>query len=195
MQDDGRKRCDWALGVNQRYIDYHDTEWGVPALDDARQFEFLVLESAQAGLSWAVVLNKRDGYRKAFAGFDPRKVARFNVRSVARLVADAGIIRNRQKIEAAINNARRFLELQDEFGSFSDYIWGFVDGEPIVNRWTDMDQLPATSPVSDALAADLKQRGFKFVGSTIMYSHMQATGMVNDHVVNCFRHRQCLETS
>ncbi|NNF60362.1 MAG: DNA-3-methyladenine glycosylase I [Gammaproteobacteria bacterium] len=184
------KRCKWALGVNQAYIDYHDKEWGVPARDDCTQFEFLVLESAQAGLSWSTILNKRDGYRKAFAGFDPEKVARFNKRSVERLVNDASIVRNRLKIESAINNAKRCLEIQEEFGSFCDYIWGFVDGKPIRNKWRSDKQVPATSKESDALSKDLKSRGFKFVGSTIIYAHMQATGMVNDHVVSCFRYRE-----
>lgn len=193
MNDGPVKRCDWALGVNQRYLDYHDSEWGVPVHDDHRQFEFLVLESAQAGLSWAVVLNKRDGYRKAFANFDAARVARFNKRSVERLVNDASIIRNRQKINAAINNARCFLEVQQAYGSFCDYIWDFVDGRPIINKWKKISQLPATSAVSDTLSKDLRQRGFKFVGSTIVYSHLQATGLINDHLVSCFRHRECQE--
>ncbi|NND58891.1 MAG: DNA-3-methyladenine glycosylase I [Gammaproteobacteria bacterium] len=194
MSEDNVNRCDWALGVNQRYLDYHDLEWGMPQRDDQVQFEFLVLESAQAGLSWAIVLNKRDGYRQAFRNFDVETVARFNSRSVERLVNDASIVRNRQKIEAAINNARRFIEVQEEFGSFSDYIWGFVDGEPIVNRWRTMEEVPATSAQSDKLARDLVQRGFRFVGSTIIYAHMQATGLVNDHTVDCFRHLQCQES-
>jgi len=189
--NDGKKRCKWALGVNQRYIDYHDDEWGFPVRDDRTQFEFLVLESAQAGLSWSTILNKRDGYRKAFAGFDPEKVARFNSRSIERLVNDASIVRNRQKISAAINNARRFLEVQEEFGTFSNYIWDFVGGKALQNKWKTDKQVPATSPESDALSKDLKERGFKFVGSTIVYAHMQATGLVNDHVVSCFRYDQC----
>ena len=160
--------------------------------DDAGQFEFLVLESAQAGLSWSTVLHKRDGYRKAFAGFDPERVARFNRRSVERLVGDAGIIRNRLKIESAIGNARAFLAVRDEFGSFSDYLWGFVDGRPVVNRWREMRQVPASTPLSDRISKDLKARGFKFVGSTIVYAHLQATGLVNDHLVSCFRHAECV---
>lgn len=187
---DRRKRCPWCLGVSDAYVDYHDTEWGVPARDDATQFEFLVLEAAQAGLSWSTVLHKRAGYHRAFAGFDPEKVARFNARSVERLVNDAGIVRNRLKIEAAINNARRFLEVRDAHGSFSDYLWAFVGGEPVVNRWRTQKQVPATSPLSDAISRDLKARGFKFVGSTIIYAHLQATGLVNDHLVTCFRYAE-----
>jgi len=170
-------------------VAYHDEEWGVPIHDDRKQFEFLTLESAQAGLSWLVVLRKREAFRKAFAGFDPEKVARFNAKKVERLLADPGIIRNRLKIVAAITNARCFLEVQEEFGTFDKYIWGFVDGRPIQNRLARMKDLKATSKESDALSKDLKQRGFKFVGSTIVYAHMQAIGMVNDHLVTCFRHK------
>jgi DNA-3-methyladenine glycosylase I len=191
MGEGGRSRCDWCLGVSDAYLAYHDEEWGLPARDDARQFEFLVLESAQAGLSWSTVLHKREGYRRAFAGFDPAKVARFNSRSVERLVGDAGIIRNRQKIVAAVGNARAFLEVQAEFGSFVNYLWGFVDGSPVVNRWRAMRQVPASTPLSDAISKDLKARGFRFVGSTIVYAHLQATGLVNDHLVSCFRHSEC----
>jgi DNA-3-methyladenine glycosylase I len=191
MGEGGRSRCDWCLGVSDAYLAYHDEEWGLPARDDARQFEFLVLESAQAGLSWSTVLHKREGYRRAFAGFDPAKVARFNSRSVERLVGDAGIIRNRQKIVAAVGNARAFLEVQEEFGSFVNYLWGFVDGSPVVNRWRAMRQVPASTPLSDAISKDLKARGFRFVGSTIVYAHLQATGLVNDHLVSCFRHSEC----
>jgi DNA-3-methyladenine glycosylase I len=169
---------------------YHDEEWGVPIHDDSTHFEFLILESAQAGLSWATVLRKRSGYRRAFADFDVNRVARFNSRSLQRLLNDAGIVRNRQKIEAAINNARRFLNVQEEFGSFSNYVWDFVGGAPIVNRWSSQNEVPATSRESDALSKDLKARGFSFVGSTITYAHMQATGLVNDHVTSCFRHSQ-----
>jgi DNA-3-methyladenine glycosylase I len=193
IEHDIRQRCDWSLGVSDAYLAYHDEEWGMPARDDARQFEFLVLESAQAGLSWSTILHKRAGYRRAFAGFDPARVARFNRRSVERLMADSGIVRNRQKIEAAIGNARAFLELQSRFGSFSDYLWGFVDGKPVVNRWREMRQVPAATPLSDGISRDLKSRGFKFVGSTIVYAHLQATGLVNDHLVSCFRHRECLQ--
>ena len=183
-------KCPWSLNVSDAYEAYHDTEWGVPARDDARQFEFLILESAQAGLSWSTVLHKRAGYRRAFAGFDPIKVARFTPRRIERLVANPAIIRNRRKIEAAVTNARVFLEVQEAFGSFAAYIWGFVDGEPVVHHYRRPQDVPATSPVSDALSRDMKQRGFKFVGSTIMYAHMQATGLVNDHLVDCFRHAE-----
>jgi DNA-3-methyladenine glycosylase I len=172
-------------------VAYHDEEWGVPVHDDRKQFEFLTLESAQAGLSWLVVLRKRDAYRRAFAGFDPEKVARFTPKRIERLLADPGIIRNRLKIAAAITNARRFLEVQEEFSSFDKYIWGFVEGRPIQNRLQTMKDLPSTSKESHALSKDLKQRGFKFVGSTIVYAHMQAVGMVNDHLVKCFRHKAC----
>jgi len=167
----------------------------VPVHEDARHFEFLVLESAQAGLSWATVLRKREGYRRAFAGFDASRVARFNVRSVERLVRDAGIIRNRQKIIATIANARRFLDVQEQLGSFENYVWEFVDGRPKVNRWKRESQIPATSPQSDALSKDLKSRGFRFVGSTIIYAHMQATGLINDHLVGCFRHAECMRAA
>ncbi len=184
-------RCPWSLGVDDAYQRYHDEEWGVPVRDDARHFEFLILESAQAGLSWSTVLRKRDGYRRAFAAFDAERVARFNRRSVERLLGDAGIIRNRLKITAAINNAKRFLDIQQEFGSFDSYVWQFVGGSPIVNRFESQSAVPATSPESDALSKDLKQRGFGFVGSTIIYAHMQATGLVNDHIVGCYRHAEC----
>jgi len=184
-------RCPWSEGVSDAYLRYHDDEWGVPVRDDIRHFEFLILESAQAGLSWSTVLHKRPAYRKAFAGFDPQKVARFNERSVHRLLNDPGIIRNRLKLEAAINNARRFLEVQNEFGNFDSYIWRFVDGKTIVNRWRNAKDIPATSAESDALSRDLKARGFKFVGSTIIYAHMQAIGLVNDHLLSCFRYEQC----
>ncbi len=185
------KRCPWGEGANQDYRHYHDTEWGVPVHDDPTHFEFLVLESAQAGLSWAIILKKREGYRQAFADFDPQRVARFNRRSVERLVADAGIVRNRLKIVSTIGNARAFLDVQEEFGSFEKYVWRFVEGKPIVNRWRRQVQVPATSPASDALSKDLKSRGFKFVGSTIVYALMQATGLVNDHLVSCFRYETC----
>jgi DNA-3-methyladenine glycosylase I len=168
---------------------YHDEEWGVPVHDDRKQFEFLTLESAQAGLSWLVVLRKREAYRKAFADFDPEKVARFTEKRIAKLLANEGIIRNRQKIAAAITNARMFLDVQEEYGTFDKYIWNFVDGRPIQTRLARMKDIRATSPESDALSKDLKQRGFKFVGSTIMYAHMQAVGMFNDHLVTCFRHK------
>jgi DNA-3-methyladenine glycosylase I len=171
-------------------IAYHDQEWGVPLHDDRCIYEFLVLEGMQAGLSWRTVLHKRENFRKAFAGFDPEKVARFNRRSIERLLNDVGIIRNRQKVEAAVTNARRFLAVQEELGSFDAYIWRFVGGKPIRNRRRSLSDLPATSPESDAMSRDLKARGFKFIGSTICYAHMQATGMVNDHLVTCFRHAE-----
>ncbi len=185
-----RRRCGWAEGTFPDYVRYHDEEWGVPARDDRTQFEFLVLESAQAGLSWATILKRREGYRKAFAGFDPERVSRFRKARVERLLANPAIIRNRGKVEAAVNNAQRFLEVRQEFGSFSDYIWGFVGGKPLVNGWRRDDEVPATSELSAALARDLKARGFRFVGNTILYAHMQATGLVNDHLVSCFRHRE-----
>jgi DNA-3-methyladenine glycosylase I len=169
--------------------EYHDTEWGVPLHDDQKQFEFLVLEGAQAGLSWQTVLRKREAYRRAFAEFDPEKVARFTAKRIERLLADPGIIRNRLKIASAVTNAQKFLDVQDEFGSFDEYIWRFVDGRPINKKPATGKHVPATSQGSDALSKDLKQRGFKFVGSTIVYAHMQAVGMVNDHLVTCFRHK------
>jgi DNA-3-methyladenine glycosylase I len=181
-------RCPWSEGIDPAYQLYHDTEWGVPVRDDRKHFEFLVLESAQAGLSWWTILRKRDGYRKAFADFDPAKVARFNMAKIERLIANPGIVRNRQKIEAAVVNARGFLEIQEERGSFDSYVWEFVDGKPLVNRWRRQRQVPATTKQSDALSKDLKQRGFKFLGSTTIYAHMQATGLVNDHLVSCFRY-------
>jgi len=186
-----RKRCGWAKGEN--YIRYHDEEWGVPVHDDRLHFEFLILEGAQAGLSWSTILNKRENYRRAFHGFDAQRIARYTARDEKRLLGDAGIVRNRLKIKSAIRNARAFLEVQAEFGTFDDYVWRFVGGEPIVNAWRRLDQLPATSPESDALSKDLKRRGFNFVGSTIIYAHMQATGLVNDHLVHCFRRREVME--
>ena len=187
------KRCPWSVGVGDDYVRYHDEEWGVPVHDDRTHFEFLLLEGAQAGLSWSTILRKREGYRKAFADFDPVKVARFNTRSEKRLLNDEGIVRNRLKVSSAITNARAFLEVQDEFGSFDNYIWRFVDGKPIVNRWRRQSQVPATTKESDALSKDLKSRGFRFVGSTIVYAHMQATGLVNDHTTSCFRYKVCAE--
>ena len=187
----GPVRCPWSAAGDADYQRYHDTEWGVPVHSDHTHFEFLVLEGAQAGLSWSTVLRKRAGYRRAFANFDPARIARFNRRSVERLLADPGIIRNRSKIEATLGNARRFLELQAEFGSFDAYVWRFVDGRPLINLWSSHAQVPATSAQSDALSRDLKARGFRFVGPTIIYAHMQATGLVNDHLVSCFRHSEC----
>jgi DNA-3-methyladenine glycosylase I len=183
-------RCAWA-GNHPLYVAYHDEEWGVPQHDDRTLFEMLILEGAQAGLSWLTILQRREGYRRAFEGFDPAVVAEYGEEKVAELLADAGIIRNRAKIRSAINNARRFLAVQAELGSFDRYIWGFVDGAPIQNAWTGMGDIPAKTPLSDAISKDLINRGFNFVGSTIMYAHMQATGMVNDHVVDCFRYEQC----
>jgi DNA-3-methyladenine glycosylase I len=186
-----KQRCPWSEGVSDSYLEYHDQEWGVPVWDDQRQFEFLILEGAQAGLSWSTVLHKREGYRKAFAGFDVQKVSRFTPKKLEKLAQNSAIIRNRLKIAATVSNACAFLEVQAEFGSFCDYIWGFIDGEPVQNRWRTQKQVPPTSPISDSLSKDLKKRGFKFVGSTIIYAHMQATGMVNDHVTGCYRYEQC----
>ncbi len=184
-------RCKWAEGVSLKYIEYHDSEWGVPMFDDRAQFEFLLLEGAQAGLSWSTILNKREGYRNAFADFDPEKVARFTEKRIEKLLLDPSIVRNRLKVRSAVSNAKAFLAVRKEFGSFSSYAWGFVGGKPIQNRIQKDSDVRATSPESDALSADLKKRGFKFVGSTIMYAHMQATGMVNDHVAGCFRRKPC----
>jgi len=170
--------------------EYHDREWGVPVHDDRKHFEFLVLEGAQAGLSWSIILRKREGYRRAFSEFDPAKVARYTEKRIQKLISDPAIIRNRLKIAAAVRNAREFLGVQEEFGSFDDYCWRFVDGRPRQNRWKSIKQIPATSPESDAFSKDLKQRGFGFVGSTVIYAHMQAVGMVNDHLVECFRYRE-----
>jgi DNA-3-methyladenine glycosylase I len=177
--------------MSEAYVRYHDEEWGVPVHDDRKQFEFLILEGAQAGLSWSTILNKRDGYREAFADFDVERVSRFDKRRVEKLMQFPGIVRNRLKIESTISNAKAVLKLQDEIGSLDHYLWSFVGGKPIVNRWNEMNQIPATSTESDALSKDLKKRGFKFVGSTIIYAHMQATGMVNDHLVGCFRYEAC----
>ena len=182
-----RIRCKWC-GADPLAVSYHDLEWGVPVWDDRRLFEFLILEGAQAGLSWMTVLRKRDGYRKAFAAFDPEKVARFTPRKTESLLKNPSIVRNRLKVEAAITNARAFLSVQQEFGSFAAYQWRFVDGRPVQNAWRNLEQLPARTPLSDAFSKDMKQRGFRFVGSTIVYAHMQAVGMVNDHTVDCFRH-------
>ncbi|MEP0007225.1 MAG: DNA-3-methyladenine glycosylase I [Balneola sp.] len=181
-----KKRCEWATGQFKEYVTYHDEEWGVPVHDDRTHFEFLILEGAQAGLSWATVLKKREGYRKSFAGFDPEKVALFDEEKIQELLQFEGIIRNKLKVRSAVTNAQKFLEVQKEFGSFDNYIWQFVGGKPIVNNWKNMSEVPATSPESDALSKDLKKRGFKFVGSTIMYAHMQACGLVNDHTMDCF---------
>jgi len=184
------KRCPWAGTDDPLMLEYHDREWGVPVHDDRKHFEFLVLEGAQAGLSWATVLKKREGYRHAFNDFDPEKVARYSGKRIQKLTKDPAIIRNRMKIEAAVRNARGFLAIQEEFGSFDAYCWRFVDGRPKRNRWKAMREVPATSAESDAFSKDVKRRGFSFVGSTIIYAHMQAVGMVNDHLVDCFRYRE-----
>jgi DNA-3-methyladenine glycosylase I len=180
-------RCAWC-GTDPLYVAYHDEEWGVPVTDDQKLFEFLVLEGAQAGLSWITILRKREAYRKAFRRFDPKRVARFGARDLERLLGDPGIVRNRLKLSSAINNAKAFLRVQEQYGSFSAYQWGFVDGRPIRNRFARVADVPPRTEVSDAFSKDLKQRGFTFVGSTIVYAHMQAVGMVNDHVKGCFRH-------
>jgi DNA-3-methyladenine glycosylase I len=182
-------RCGWC-GTDPLYVDYHDREWGVPVHDDRTLFEFLVLEGAQAGLSWITILRKRDAYRLAFAGFDVERVAGFGAKETQRLLTNAGIVRNRLKIESAVKNARAFLKVVDEFGSFDRYQWRFVDGRPVVNRRRTLKDIPPRTEVSDAMSKDLKARGFSFVGSTIVYAHMQAVGMVNDHLVECFRHRE-----
>jgi DNA-3-methyladenine glycosylase I len=187
IQAQERIRCGW-VGTKSHFIPYHDEEWGVPVHDDCRHFEMLILEGAQAGLSWSTILLRREGYRRAFAEFDPLKVAKFDARKKAALLQNTGIIRNRLKIESAMTNARAFLRVQEEFGSFDRYVWEFVDNTPKINYWKKMSQVPATSPESDALSKDLKQRGFRFVGSTVIYAHMQATGLVNDHTTDCFRH-------
>lgn len=187
-------RCGW-VGTKPHFIPYHDEEWGVPVHDDHRHFEMLILEGAQAGLSWSTILLRREGYQKAFAKFDPAKVARFDARKQAALLNDSSIIRNRLKIKSAITNAKAFLEIQKEFGSFNTYIWQFVHGKPKINSWKDMSQVPATTPESDTLSKDLKKRGFSFVGSTVIYAHMQAAGLVNDHTIDCFRHPSNIQAS
>jgi len=184
------KRCPWCGENDPLYIAYHDTEWGVPVHDERKHFEFLLLETQQAGLSWITILRKREAYRRDFAGFDPEKVARFGDAKIQKLLGDAGIIRNRRKIEAAVKNARAFLDIEEKFGSFDSYIWSFVDGRPIVNARRRLADLPATTEISDRLSADLKARGFSFVGSTTIYAHMQAVGLVNDHLVSCFRYSE-----
>ncbi len=186
------ERCDWCTN-DPDYIQYHDTEWGVPVHDDQKLFEFILLEGAQAGLSWITILKRRQGYRKAFAGFDPEKVALFTPEKIQELLLNPEIIRNKLKVNSAVTNARAFLKIQEEFGSFDAYAWRFVDGCQKVNAFTTMDQIPATTKESDVFSKDLKQRGFKFTGSTIIYAHMQATGMVNDHLVSCFRYHQIKE--
>lgn len=185
-----KKRCDWAEGQFEEYVKYHDEEWGVPVHDDQTHFEFLILEGAQAGLSWATILKRRSGYKKAFANFDVQKVAQFDEAKIQELLQDEGIIRNQLKVRSVVNNAQRFIEVQKEFGSFDKYIWSFVGGKPIANHWKSMREVPAITKESDALSKDLKKRGFKFVGSTIIYAHMQACGLVNDHTADCFRYKE-----
>jgi DNA-3-methyladenine glycosylase I len=190
------KRCEWCES-SELYMQYHDTEWGVPSFDDRKHFEFLVLESAQAGLSWITILKKRENYRRAYDNFDPEKVARYTEKKKEKLLADTGIVRNRLKIEASITNARHFLEIQKEFGSFSNYIWGFTKSpdakgrtHPVVGKWKSLSELPARTELSDKIALDMKKRGFRFLGSIILYTHMQATGIVNDHITSCFRYKE-----
>lgn len=185
-----KTRCNWCEGSFEDYIKYHDEEWGVPVNDDRIHFEFLILEGAQAGLNWSTILKKRDGYRKAFADFDPKVVAEFSQAEQETLLLDPSIIRNRLKVKSVVTNAQNFLKVQEEFGSFDKYIWSFVEGKQIVNQWKSMGDVPATTPVSDKMSKDLKKRGFKFVGSTIMYAYMQACGLVNDHVSDCFRYKE-----
>lgn len=182
-------RCPWGT-ENPLYIKYHDEEWGVPVHDDRRHFEFLILEAFQAGLSWLLILKKRDNFQRAFADFDPIKVARFSQTRIETLMNDTGIIRNRRKIEAAVNNAQRFLEVREEFGSFDRYIWDFVKGKPVINSWEELSHIPAKTVLAEKVSEDLKKRGFKFLGPTVVYAHMQAVGLVNDHLVSCFRHAQ-----
>jgi len=184
-------RCPWAK--DEMNLHYHDEEWGVPVLEDKKQFEFLVLESAQAGLSWSTILRKRENYRAAFAGFDPAKVAEYGQDKIEELLQNPGIIRNRKKIEAAVNNAQRFLEVQKEFGSFTDYIWGFANHKPVVNSWANLADLPARTELSERVSKDMVKRGFRFLGPIVIYSHLQAVGIVNDHLVSCFRYREILE--
>lgn len=182
-------RCSWCE-KEEVYIEYHDKEWGVPVHDDRKQFEFIVLESAQAGLSWLTILKRRENYRKAYDGFDPEKVAQYDAEKLEELLNNAGIIRNRMKIEASINNAQKFIEIQQEFGSFSNYIWGFVNNKPIINKFTSISEVPATTELSDTISKDLKKRGFKFMGSTIVYAHLQAVGIINDHITSCYRYEE-----
>jgi DNA-3-methyladenine glycosylase I len=187
-----KARCPWCLKFDE-YIEYHDNEWGMPVHNDRTHFEFLILEGAQAGLSWATVLKKREGYRKAFADFDPVKVSRFTSGRIAKILEDPGIIRNKLKVNSAVNNAKRFLEVQKEFKSFDAYIWSFVNNKPIINKWRSISEIPATTKESDALSKDLIKRGFKFVGSTVIYAHMQACGLVNDHLIDCWKYKKVMQ--
>lgn len=182
-------RCSWCLGF-EKYIQYHDKEWGVPVYSDRKHFEFLVLESAQAGLSWSTILNKREGYAKAFADYDYHKVAAYSENDINTLLSDPKIVRNRKKIEAAVNNARKFMDIQESYGSFTGYIWDYFDGKPLQNEWRTISEVPASSELSFKISQDLKNRGFKFLGSTIVYAHLQATGLINDHLTQCFRHQE-----
>ena len=185
-------RCEWCLS-HPIYVDYHDHEWGVPVHDDRKQFEFLVLESAQAGLSWLTILKRREGYKKQYAGFNAEQVACFDESYIRKMLLDPGIIRNRKKIESSINNAQRFLEIQDKYGSFHQFLWDFIGGKQVVNQYKDLSEIPATTPLSDNVSKHLKKKGFQFLGSTIVYAHLQATGLVNDHLLNCFRHQECMD--
>jgi DNA-3-methyladenine glycosylase I len=188
--DKNLKRCTWCEGLYDDYVKYHDEEWGVPVHDERKHFEFLILEGAQAGLSWSTILKRREGYRNAFANFDPALVAQYDEAKYESLLQDPSIIRNRLKIKSAINNARRFIEVQNEYGSFDTYIWKFTNGKPLINTWEKMSEIPAKTELSDRVSKDLKKRGFNFVGSTIIYAHLQATGIVNDHEVSCFRYKE-----
>lgn len=187
--NDGKTRCPWCEG-DELYVKYHDEEWGLPVHDDQRHFEFIVLEGAQAGLSWLTILKRREGYQRAFADFDAAAVARYDEQTVEQLLTDPGIIRNRRKVLSAVSNAKAFLRIQREFGSFDNYIWRFVDGSPVVNTWRSLDEIPAKTPLAETVSKDLKSRGFSFVGPTIIYAHLQATGLVNDHLVDCFRYAE-----
>lgn len=188
------ERCPWP-GNDDLYIRYHDDEWGVPVHDDRKHFEFLVLESAQAGLSWLTILRRRENYRTAYENFDPEIVAAFDEKKIEELMLDSGIIRNRRKIESSVNNAKAFLRIEEEFQSFDNYIWGFVGGKPVINKWKNISEIPSKTALSDAVSSDLKKRGFKFLGSTIMYAHMQATGIINDHIISCFRYEEINSSS
>lgn len=183
------KRCDWCIG-SELMMDYHDKEWGVPLFDDNKHFEYLILESAQAGLSWMTILKKRENYRKAYDNFDPKKIAKYDNEKKAQLLDNAGIVRNKLKIESSINNAQKFLEIQEEFGSFSNYIWGFTNNKPVVGKWKNSEEIPSKTELSDKISKDLKKRGFKFLGSVTVYSYLQAIGIVNDHLIDCFRYNE-----
>jgi DNA-3-methyladenine glycosylase I len=187
-------RCPWA-GDDPLYLNYHDNEWGVPVHDDRKHFEFLVLESAQAGLSWITILRRRENYRTAYSNFDPRAVSNFKEADITKMLNNPGIIRNRKKIETSVNNAKRFLEIKEEYGSFDSYLWGFIGGKPVVNRLKSVSEIPAKTELSEKISSNLKNRGFKFIGPTIIYAHLQAVGLVNDHIVSCFRFHEIIESS